>query len=74
MRNPLNFNEARDAIMDLLHKNKKFKTDRERAIYLTGLKLGIVSGHELEDNAEVATFIKAIDLHLRVYDSNKKID
>lgn len=68
-RLPMTFNEARDAVTGLV--NGRFKNDRERAIFLRGLKLGTVSGRPLQDDSEVKTFIDAIDLHLRLYDPKK---
>jgi len=69
-RLPMSFNEARDAITDVI--DKRFKTDRERAIFLKGLKLGIVTGRPLQDEKEVETFISAINLHLKLYDPENK--
>lgn len=66
-RLPMSFNEARDAITNLVDSKNKFKTNKERTIFLRGLKLGIVSGHALQDEKEVKTFLSAIDLHIEVY-------
>lgn len=66
-RLPMSFNEARDAITDLVDGKNKFKSNKERTIFLQGLKLGIISGHVLQDEKEVKTFLSAIDLHLEVY-------
>lgn len=68
-RLPMSFNEARDAIADLI--DKEFKTDRERVFFLKGLRLGIISGRPLQDEAEVKTFISAINLHLALYEVKK---
>jgi len=65
----MTFSEARDAITNLI--DKEFKTDRERAFFLKGLRLGIISGRPLQDEAEVKTFISAINLHLALYEVQK---
>lgn len=64
-RLPMSFDEARDAVTSLMEG--KYKTDKERATYLEGLKLGIIIGRPLQDDAEVETFLKAINLHLKLY-------
>lgn len=71
-RTPLSFSEVRDIITGLVI-DAGFKTDKERAIYVSGLKSGIVCGNKLNDNQEVATFINAIDLHLKAFDPFRKI-
>ena len=63
----MSFNEARDAISQLMDNNERFKTDRERALFLQGLKVGILGGQPLQDEKEVETFLDAIDLHLKLY-------
>lgn len=66
MRKPMSFNEARDSITKLM-ADKDFKSDQERAIFLKGFRLGLPSGKSLNDDKEVETFIRAVNLHLELY-------
>lgn len=71
-RKPMSFNEARDSISELLEDKEEFKSDRERVIFLKGFRLGLPSGKALNDDKEVETFIRAINLHLELYGESSK--